>query len=94
MGLIKTAEQILAGRARPVDLIPAGGPGSRKGIGGRRPLGRLCDTPGCGKKHRSNGLCEGCKYRLNRWGSATHVYVRGPGNDCLCPVHKPKRVDP
>lgn len=85
MGLIKTAAEILAGRPRPDDFP------SRKGVGGRPPLGRLCTTPGCGKKHRALGLCESCRYRVERWGSATHVYKRGPDNLCHCPDHKPNR---
>ncbi len=82
MGLIKTAEQILQGRARPVDQV------SRKGVGGRPPLHRKCSLPDCDKPHWGHGYCRPHGRAFNRYGDPYGTYQRPLKCTCVkCPVH-------
>lgn len=86
MGLVKTADQILQGRPRPVD-----GPGKRKGV----KLGRRCEkVPGCIKKHWGHGFCRPHGRKWLKWGDPLHK-GRGKPPKCVCvrcPVHAPDNV--
>lgn len=83
MGLIKSAEQILAGKPRPVDF-PARKPGP-----GRPPLYVGCTAGKCPKAHHGQGLCAEHLRRRNRWGDELHEYVPAGPHRCGCPIHRP-----
>lgn len=92
MGLIKTAEQILQGRPRPVDRLE---PGPGKNKGGRPPLNRPCDLAykGCDRPHQGNGYCRPHNRRFLLYGDPEHVYRRPKKCLCTrCPVHAPEQV--
>jgi hypothetical protein len=93
MGLIKTAEQILGGRPRPIDVTAAMIGKTVKGRGGRPALNRKCErVPGCTRPHRGHGLCTKHLHVENRWGDPLHVYVpKRPWERCGCPLHRQDR---
>lgn len=86
MGLIKTADQILQGRPRPVDVIGNSAAMGGRGRGGRPAMYRECTLPDCEVKHHANGYCQGHWHRWARWGSPYHVFKRAGarGSDCEC----------
>jgi hypothetical protein len=82
--VIKTAEQILQGRPRPVDRVTSGGPGK----GGRPRLNRLCGLPDCGQPHWGHGFCRPHGRKFVLYGDPLHLYRRP--SKCLCercPIH-------
>lgn len=90
VGLIKTAEQILQGRPRPVDYVIG-----KHNKGGRPRLDRPCKLlfKGCERPHWGHGYCRvhGRKFVLYGHPEAT---ARTPLR-CLClqcPVHQPSEV--
>lgn len=92
VGLIKTAEQILAGRPRPVDRLE---PGPGKGKGGRPPLHKGCGLAykGCDKPHWGHGYCRPHGRAFVLYGDPEGRYVRKPKCLCQqCPVHQPQNV--
>ena len=87
MGLIKTAEQILRGRPRPVD------PESNKG--GRPRLNRPCGLAhkGCEKPHWAHGYCRPHGRAFMLYGDPEATYRRPARCLCAqCPVHAPENV--
>lgn len=92
VGLIKTADQILGGRPRPVDPIPSG---SRKGVGGRPRLNRKCSLPDCSTgqdgapgAHWGHGYCRPHGRAFTLYGDPYHQYRRPAKCLCIrCPVH-------
>lgn len=85
MALIKTAEQILAGRPRPVDT-------PEKGRGGR-PLKYghpTCKLEGCNRKHWGHGYCRNHGRKFILYGDPLWVIDQSVRCICdRCPVHAP-----
>lgn len=87
MGLIKTADQILKGRPRPVEAYVK--------KGGRPPLHRKCGLAhkGCQKPHWGHGYCRPHGRAFLLYGDPEARYVRRPKCLCVqCPVHAPENV--